>query len=87
MKGFSYTPVPNVEASNIARCKVFISIDGQDWEKEGINTIFNNIRNNPVRQDIVFQNAIKGRYIKIIPEELTNKKDKYTMAELSVVTR
>lgn len=87
LKGFSYTPVPNVEASNITRCKVFISIDGQDWKQEGTNTIFNNIRNNPVRQDVVFQNAIKGRYMKIVPEELTNKKDKYTVAELSVATR
>lgn len=87
LKGLSYTPVPNVEVPNIAKCKVFISVDGQNWGKEGINTIFNNIQNNPVKQDIVFQNAIKGRYIKIVPEALTIKKDKYTVAELSVVTR
>ncbi|MFV0418076.1 MAG: discoidin domain-containing protein [Dysgonomonas sp.] len=87
LKGLSYTPVPNMEASNIAKCKVFISDDGQNWEKDGFNTDFNNIRNNPVRQDIAFPNAVKGRYIKIVPKELTTKKDKYTVAELSVVTR
>lgn len=87
LKGFSYTPLPNVQAANIFRYNVFVSVDGHVWEKDEKSATFDNIKNNPVRQDILFQTPIKGRYIKIVPMELTNKKDKYIVAEFSVITR
>jgi len=87
LKGFSYTPVANVEAANISKYDLYISNSGQNWEKIKSNSIFNNIKNSPVRQDIMFSASIKARYIQISPTELTTKKDKYVVAEFGVITR
>lgn len=87
LKTFSYTPVPNVETSNIAACDVFVSEDGRGWEKALQNNIFDNIRNNPVKQELSFPSSVKARYIKIVPLELANKGDKYHIAEIDVSTQ
>lgn len=87
LKGFSYTPVANVQAPNISRYDLLISIDGENWTKVKNNTIFNNIKNNPVIQNVLFDNAVNCRYLKLNPKELTTGTDKYVIAELSVITR
>lgn len=87
IKGFSYTPVPNVQASNILRYDLYISTDGQKWKKVKNNAPFDNIKNNPVRQDILFDVPVEGRYIKIAPAAVTVKNDKYRIAEFGIITR
>ena len=87
LKGFSYTPVANVNAPNISRYDFHISPDGQNWIKVKTNSIFNNIKNNPVRQQVLFDKDIKGRYLKMIPLEPTNNSDKFTITEIGIITQ
>lgn len=85
--GFSYTPVPQIQAPNISKYNFWISSDGENWEKISSNAIFNNMKNSPVKQDIIFNlnHPVKARYIKIDPIELTNQSDKYTVAEIEII--
>ena len=87
LKGFSYMPKVNVQASNILKYDFFVSLDNQNWHKMKSNAIFNNIKNNPIVQNVPFNKAVDARYLKIRPTELTNKADKYSIAELSVITQ
>lgn len=87
LKGFSYMPKVNVQASNILKYDFFVSLDNQNWHKMKSNAIFNNIKNNPIVQNVPFDKAVDARYLKIRPTELTNKADKYSIAELSVITQ
>ncbi|MDR1881547.1 MAG: alpha-L-fucosidase [Prevotella sp.] len=87
LKGFSYTPVANVEAANVSVYDLHVSMDGQNWTKVKSNAVFNNIRNNPAPQNVLFDKAVNGRYLKFSPVESTNKSDACVVAELGVITR
>ncbi|MDR2955848.1 MAG: alpha-L-fucosidase [Prevotella sp.] len=87
LKGFTYTPQGNINAANISRYNFYVSNDGNKWDKVKNNAVFNNIKNNPIKQDILFENIIQTRYIKLEPTELANKNDKYVIAELGIITR
>ncbi|WP_165041580.1 alpha-L-fucosidase [Dysgonomonas sp. ZJ709] len=87
LKGFSYTPVGRTEAANISRYNFYISEDGKTWTKVVNNAIFNNVKNNPIKQDVILDKPLKAGYIKIEPTELTNKGDKYLVAEIGLITR
>ena len=62
-------------------------MDGKECEKVKSNAIFNNIKNNPVVQNVLFDKALNGRYLKFYPVELTNKSEAYVVAELGIITR
>ena len=83
--GFSYTPHDNNQSPNIFRYDLHVSEDGHNWKEIKKNTLFNNIKNNPDVQDVIFEKPIKGRYIKLQPTELTVKKDKYIIAEFNII--
>ncbi|MFC4672305.1 alpha-L-fucosidase [Dysgonomonas termitidis] len=87
LKGFSYTPAANVQAANVSRYDLYVSMDGKAWEKVKNNAIFSNIKNNPVVQNVLFDKVINGRYLKFYPVELTNKSEAYVIAELGIITR
>ncbi|MBK5719959.1 alpha-L-fucosidase [Dysgonomonas sp. Marseille-P4677] len=87
LKGFTYTPVANVQASNISRYDFLISIDGKNWDKVKSNAIFNNMKNNPVIQNVWFDKVVNTRYLKLSPTQLTTGGDKYKIAELGIITR
>jgi alpha-L-fucosidase len=86
VKGFSYTPVDKVQSSNILRYNLYTSIDGQNWTQVKNNAVFNNIANNPVRQDVILfaNNPEKIRYLKLEPLETADSGDKYWIAEFTV---
>lgn len=87
LKGFSYAPVANIEAPNISKYDLFVSKDGKSWTKMKSNAIFNNIKNNPITQNVLFDKVANVRYLKLNPIDLTTGGGKYTVAELGVVTR
>lgn len=85
LNGFYYTPQNHVTAANIQRYTISTSIDNKAWVAQKTNELFNNIRNNPIRQDVYFGKPVKARYIKLEPIELTNKDNRYTVVELGVI--
>ncbi len=87
LKGFSYMPVANGEASNISRYDLYVSPDGKEWAKVRGNANFDNIKNNPVQQHVFFDKAFDGRFLKLKALELTNKNSEYTVAEIGIITR
>jgi len=64
-----------------------VSTDGQSWIKLKNNFIFNNIKNNPIRQDVLFEQPVQSRYIRIEPVESVNNVDYYAVSELGTITR
>jgi len=85
MKGFFYIPEGRVAAANISRYNFHISADNKNWTQIRSNVIFNNIRNNPIRQDVRFDEEIDARFIKLEPLELSNDNDKYSVVELGLI--
>lgn len=87
LKGFFYVPINSVSAPNISRYNFYVSLDGKDWKKVKSDQLFNNIKNNPIRQDIFFDNTETAKFIKLESVELTNKADKYAVVELGIITK
>lgn len=85
--GFYYTPQNHVTATNIQRYNFSVSADYKTWTDLRSNEPFNNIRNNPIRQDVYFKEPSKARYIRIQPVELTNPGDEYAVVELGIIKR
>jgi alpha-L-fucosidase len=85
MKGFSYLPLDKVQSSNILRYNFYVSTDGRNWEQVRNNTIFNNIANSPVRQDVIlYTDPSSIRYIKLEPVEIVDSGDNYFVAGINV---
>jgi alpha-L-fucosidase len=87
LKGFTYSPVGKVQAANIYKYDFYVSADGQEWIQVKSNAVFNNIANNPVRQEVLFDSPEQARYIKIKPLESVGNKDSYIIAEIGIITR
>jgi alpha-L-fucosidase len=87
LKGFTYSPVEKVQAANIYKYDFYVSADGQEWIQVKRNALFNNIANNPVRQEVLFDSPEQARYIKIKPLESVGNKDNYTITEIGIITR
>ena len=85
IKGFFYIPGYKVSSPNITRYNLYTSVDKKEWTLQQSNARFNNIRNNPMRQDVSFDNSVKARYIKIEPLELANEGSKYTVAGFGAI--
>lgn len=85
--GFFYIPQDEVTASNIFRYNLYCSKDGKSWKQLKTNELFNNIKNNPIRQDVLFEKEVKvyAKYLKIEPVELTNKSDRYAVVEFGII--
>lgn len=86
LKGFVYTPVSHTAASNIYRYTFSVSEDNKQWKTVQRSAVFNNIRNNPVPQEVLFDTPVKARYIKLEALEFANPGDKYAVSEVSVLT-
>ncbi|MDD4114580.1 MAG: alpha-L-fucosidase [Massilibacteroides sp.] len=85
LTGFYYAPQNKVTAANIQRYRVYTSADNKNWTELKTKGLFNNFRNNPVRQDVDFGQTIQARYFKLEPIELTNTEDSYAVLELGVI--
>lgn len=83
--GFYLTPQNKVTAANIQRYHFAVSTDGNTWTTLRENGLFNNMRNNPIRQDVYFERSVKAKFIRIEPVELTKISDHYAVAEFGVI--
>lgn len=86
IKGFTYIPFNKVQSSNILRYNFYISLDGKSWTQVKKNAIFNNIANNPVKQDVTLfaTKSEKARYIKLEPIETVDSGDNYFVAGIKL---
>lgn len=87
LKGFSYTPLADENANNIYKYNFYTSEDGLTWRKVINNGSFDNIKNNPIKQNVQLKKSIKTRFIKLEPLETTINKNGYTISEIGVITR
>lgn len=83
--GFFYTPENRVAAPNISRYNLYVSSDGKNWITVENNVMFDNIKNNPIRQNKYFNKVIEARYIKLRPLELSNPSEVYTVTEVGLL--
>ena len=82
LKGFFYIPDAKVVSPNIAKYNVYTSINGKEWTLQKAEARFNNIKNNPIRQNVRFEEAVRAKFIKLEPLELTGNSDIYSIADL-----
>lgn len=68
-EGFSYLPDSSGASGIITYYELWISTDGEQWEKINEGE-FSNIINNPIRQRVMTPGAI-GRYLKFIPTRVS----------------
>jgi alpha-L-fucosidase len=87
LKGFYYLPLSSETAANISRYNLYVSIDGKEWLMVKENASFDNIRNNPIRQNVLFEVQVKAKYLKMEPIQLSIKQDEYAVMEFGVITR
>ncbi|MDR1706869.1 alpha-L-fucosidase [Dysgonomonas sp.] len=83
--GFFYTPENRVAAPNISRYNFYVSFDGKNWITLENNVMFDNIKNNPIRQNKYFHKKIEARYIKLLPLELSNSSEVYNITEVGLL--
>ncbi len=69
--GLRYTP--NTEEGLLFKYKVEASTNGRHWKEVSTIGEFGNIEANPIAQQVVFEQPIEARYIRIICTELTGK--------------
>jgi alpha-L-fucosidase len=87
LRGFVYTPFARTTAPNIYRYNFSVSDDNRQWRTVMRNATFDNIRNSPVAQEVIFDTPVQARYIRLEALELANPGDRYSLSEVSVITR
>lgn len=85
IKGFFYIPEKVMTTAHILRYNFYISADNKNWIQMKSNALFHNIKNNPIRQDVTFDEEVDAQYIKLEPVELSNDSDSYHIVELGIL--
>ena len=70
LKGFVYAPKDNGEGGVIVTYMVETSVDGNRWEVAARDKMFDNIVNNPVSQEVMFDFPVQARMIRLTPQNV-----------------
>ena len=88
ISGFTYVPAETVGAEGVVtKYRVYVSSDATVWTQIGGDREFENIRNNPIAQNIRFESPVKARYIKFEPTETTDNNGTFTVAEFGAIIK
>ena len=88
ISGFTYVPAETVGAEGVVtKYRVYVSSDATVWTQIGGDREFENIRNNPIAQNIRFEASVKARYIKFEPTETTDNNGTFTVAEFGAIIK
>ncbi|MBR2607712.1 MAG: alpha-L-fucosidase [Bacteroidaceae bacterium] len=88
IKGIAYVPVEKVNGEGIiTKYCLYTSLDGQTWQQEGADREFENIRNNPIVQNVMFEKSQNVRFVKIEPIETADNSGIYTVAEFGIIIK
>lgn len=82
VKGFVYTPVSGEDC--IIRYRLEKSTDGIHWDTVYDNKLFENIVNNPIRQEVSFESPVEAVSLRLVPIEC-KAEEKYGFSEFSAV--
>ena len=86
LRGFSYLPRNDKNLSGICQTYRFeVSTDGENWvqTKKGR---FDNISNNPVFQEILFEKTLSARFVRFTSLSSVNDDPYLSVAEIGVIT-
>ena len=86
LRGFTYTPRKGNVNGTIKNYKFFTSNNGKTWDMI-IEDQFDNIKNNPVKQEVLFDSNISARFIKIVALSEINDNPWASAAEIGVITQ
>jgi len=87
LKGFTYVPSNSSKDPAIMRYNFSVSKDGKQWTGVKKNAVFNNIKNNPIQQDVLFDTPVEAQYIMIEPLETTLNGKEFIIAEIGIITK
>lgn len=88
LKGFRFTPYPSEKEVTIMEYNLYTSVDGIQWEKVISNGVFNNIKNNPIPQEVLFGHPIEASTLKIEPVKTTDDKfQTYTWSNFEALNK
>lgn len=88
ISGFTYVPSETVGAEGVVtKYRVYVSNDAAAWTQMGGEREFENIRNNPIAQNVRFETPVKARYIKFEPTETTDNNGTFTVAEFGAIIK
>ncbi len=83
--GFFYTPADLGQGGCVITYNLEVSLDGNDWTAVFKDRMFDNIVNNPVRQDVCFTSPVKMRYMRMTPVR-TSDPDTYGISGFGILT-
>ena len=88
ISGFTYVPAETVGAEGVVtKYRIYVSSDAAVWTQMGGEREFENIRNNPIAQNVRFETPVKARYIKFEPTETTDNNGTFTVAEFGAIIK
>lgn len=70
VKGFVYAPKGDGEGGVIVTYTVEVSMDGKEWAVAAQDKMFDNIVNSPVTQEVIFENPVNARMIRLVPSRV-----------------
>ncbi len=82
--GFFYTPAEKGEGGCIVTYNLEVSADGESWTTVFGDKMFDNIVNNPIRQDVYFSSPLEFRHIRLTPLRTSNP-DTYGIAGFGIL--
>ena len=83
-EGFFYQPRKKGSDGCIISYDLEISTDGKQWTKVFSDKMFENIVNNPIRQDVYFPEPVELRYIRLTPLR-TDKDGAYGVTGFGII--
>ncbi|MGQ1889290.1 alpha-L-fucosidase [Thermophagus sp. OGC60D27] len=88
IEGFYYTPrIDEIKSGTIARYSFWLSADGKKWKKIIQHGEFGNIANNPIQQEVKFDQTYSGRFFKFISHEGAFEEAWISAAEIGVLNK
>ncbi len=87
IKGFTYTPrISSNKGGTVSRYRFYVSKDGRNWIKVPVKGEFSNIKNNPIKQEVMFGRTYPARYFKFVTLSDINNEKWASVAEIGVIT-
>lgn len=83
VKGFVYTPVLKGRGGCIVTYDLAVSRDGNSWDIMLTDKMFDNIVNNPVRQEVMLDHPVNARFVRLIPRRTSE--DSYGVSVFEVI--
>lgn len=82
--GFFYVPADKGKDGCVITYDLEVSDDGKGWTKVFADKMFDNIVNNPIRQEVRFASPLEFRYIRMTPVRTSNP-ETYAVSDFGIL--